>query len=272
MNHIEIKVMAFSKDWQPDEQNVNDIEEQIRSERVQGNLAKDDNFIKNCAKIGAFLMDESVVREQLIELNKKLSEELHKLNKYISDKGAVKVLRNLLEKELGEAGFQENLVQTIGTKGMQNKHFQSLLSQGFLFKDSSLRDKPHGELTHAIQWVLIVWQQKATQFLKDDKNGEANIIDLFKTLGNPEARSQRSIWSLIVDESEDERLGARSPECLSKYINGNTDALACLQEVLEKRFKQGKEKGIEHLDKKLETTDHYEKHDEIPNVLMPKNK
>ncbi|AUH73410.1 LirA/MavJ family T4SS effector [Legionella sainthelensi] len=264
--------MTFEKTWQPNDQDVETLEEQIKNERVSGGLVDDSNFIKNCAKIGAFLMDEEAVLKQLIELNRKVSEELNKKNLNISDKGAVKVLRSFLEKELAEAGFATGFCQTKGSKGLSNKDFQWILSHGFLFKDSTLRGLTHGEFTHALQWVLIVWQQKATGFLLGATEKEANISDIYKTLGSPDARNMRSIWSLIVDEAQDESVKSRSPEWLSDYIHKNKESLEVLQQLLEKRFKKGQEEGIGHLEGKELRTDRYEVNQERPNILVPKSK
>ncbi|MBI2786702.1 MAG: hypothetical protein HYX60_10575 [Legionella longbeachae] len=242
---------------------VKELEEEIKK-NIKGKVLQDNIFIKDCAKIGAFLMDLDVVHDHLKKLNELVTERLN--GEDIQTKGTVKKFRSLLEELLKEFGFQEKFAQVIGKKALTGKDFHSLLSYSLFLKDSSLRNTKHGEFGHAIQWLLIAWQQVNTNFLT------MKINDIYKKLGDQDAKieiPEHSAWFIIADEPSLDEYGCRSPEWLNEYIDSNKNDFPILQQILQKRFEK---KSETHLTFKLENPpNRYERDIEIPIVLMPKN-
>ncbi|HHL3493336.1 TPA: LirA/MavJ family T4SS effector [Legionella pneumophila] len=243
---------------------------------LQGELLQDEPFIKLCTKIENYLMDTEVVNEQLVELNELLAMRLKEKGLKPGEKGATKQLRTLIQEILTEAGFREGMLQTIGDKPLKKKDFMFLVSSGFMLKDSSLRGSFHGELTHAIQWCLIILKQKKdSNFLENTPINEI-CNRIYKKLGHPDSSNPNcpfNCWDLLIDQPGE--TDARSPEWLSEHIQKDEyQIFPMLKEIIKNRTEKGKtEENKEKLQKKLENPpEHYEKHEEIENILMPKNK
>lgn len=250
--------------YEPSKQEIEKLEIEIK-QNIKGELLNDDEFITDCAKIGAFLMDNEATDKLLQKLNDKLAHKLENTN--LEEKGTGKKFRTFLEQELKKFGFQEKFVQVLGKKALTAKEFHNLLSQSFFLKDSSLRPTKHGEFGHAIQWILIAWQQQETNFLS------MKVDEIYKKLGDQDAKTDipnQSAWFVICDEPEDEQYGFRSPEYLGHYITENENKFPILEKLLSDRRK--KEMG--HFADKLKNppSDKYEKNEEIPSVLMPKRR
>lgn len=243
---------------------------------LQGELLQNEPFIQLCTKIESYLMDTEAVNEQLIELNEQLTMRLKEKGLKPGEKGATKQLRTLIQEILTEAGFREGMLQTIGNKPLKKEDFMFLVSSGFMLKDSSLRASSHGELTHAIQWCLIILKQKKdSSFLENIATSE--ICDrIYKKLGHQDSSNPNypfTCWDVLIDKLGE--IDSRSPEWLSDHIqNDENQIFPVLREVIKNRTEKGKtEENKGKLQKKLENPpQHYEKHEEIENILMPKKK
>ncbi|VVC75357.1 hypothetical protein AQUSIP_06470 [Aquicella siphonis] len=199
-------------------------------------------FIEDCAKIAVFLQDENAVINQLKRLNVLLKEEAKiqglKVNEptpfgYLQHK---KVLRNVLERELAKMGFQPDFGKTTGF--LKPEVFRSAISAGLIVKDPGVSIE-HGEFTHAIQWLLIAWQQSDSAFLSKP------VIDVFKQLGDdrsvyPQSSgTEKNIWDVIVDQQPTVSPDCRSPEHLHKLILTSQDNdLLMLKILCEERAKK----------------------------------
>lgn len=78
---------------------------------------------------------------------------------------------------------------------------------------------------------------------------------------------------MLIDKLGEE--DSRSPEWLSEHIqNDESQIFPVLREVIKNRTEKGQtEENKEKLQKKLENPpEHYEKHEDIENLLMPKKK
>ncbi|HAU1604143.1 TPA: Dot/Icm T4SS effector LirA [Legionella pneumophila] len=243
---------------------------------LQGELLQNEPFIQLCTKIENYLMDTEAVNEQLIELNEQLTMRLKEKGLKPGEKGATKQLRTLIQEILTEAGFREGMLQTIGNKPLKKEDFMFLVSSGFMLKDSSLRASSHGELTHAIQWCLIILKQKKdSNFLENIPINE--ICDrIYKKLGHKDSSNPShpfTCWDVLIDKLGEE--DSRSPEWLSEHIqNDESQIFPVLREVIKNRTEKGQtEENKEKLQKKLENPpEHYEKHEDIENLLMPQKK
>ncbi|HFK8653880.1 TPA: LirA/MavJ family T4SS effector, partial [Legionella pneumophila] len=99
---------------------------------------------------------------------------------------------------------------------------------------------------------------------------------IYKKLGHKDSSNPShpfTCWDMLIDQPGVE--DARSPEWLSEHIqNDGEQIFPVLKEVIKNRTKKGQtEENKEKLQKKLENPpEHYEKHEEIENILMPKPK
>ena len=229
-------------EWQPSPKIVKEIKKFILGRFADSDGVYDFNnikkkpripyeFIDRYAKIGAFLQDKAQVIVQLKKLNNLLVQEGKARNaSEINERGETvlapaehnkfyaphrKILRVVLETELAKFGFQSKLAKVNGflNAGM----FREILRSGLLLKDPGLRDITHGDFTHAIQWLIIAWQQQDSGFLNKDKKldkeaSDKSVITIFQSLGRETAvissskpnvpglsENELSIWNLIVD-------------------------------------------------------------------------
>lgn len=98
-----------------------------------------------------------------------------------------KLLSSYLRQQAKDNGFTG---YTRLTKFLTGSEFCSMLSQGGLFKDNTLRGPIHGDFTHFIQWLLIIkWNNKHTGEPKLHKTP----AELFKWIG--EQKDGESIWA-----------------------------------------------------------------------------
>lgn len=197
-------------------------------------------FIEACAKVGVFLRDKDAVVKQLIKLNEMVAENL------FDDQHKVKNLRKVLENELGRLGFHPNFGKAFGR--IAPDAFRAAIAHGLFFKDVALGHVLHGEFIHAIQWLVIAWQQETTNFLG------CPAVTIFKRLGNEESvyirapikkdddqiqlRQEKNIWDLIVDRNygADEN-DFRNPENLmGLLIYSDDEKLVILKKILDMRY------------------------------------
>src|SRR5262249_12636715 len=102
-----------------------------------------------------------------------------------------KILREVLETELAEFGFQPHFPKAIGL--IPPTIFREMLREGLLPKDPGAvgitKDNIHGEFAHAIQWFLIAKHHQKTKAFNDSDSKQfkqVTVIDLFKQLGEEE--------------------------------------------------------------------------------------
>ncbi|AUH71848.1 LirA/MavJ family T4SS effector [Legionella sainthelensi] len=262
--------MFFKNDTSNPQKKTDPIEEELKKS-LKGDLLNNEPFIKNCVKIENFLMDKDAVDQQLIRLNDLLATKLENSNLKVGKK-ATKQLRTLIQELLTSAGFREGMIQTIGDKGLSKEDFMFLTSSGFMLKDSSLRGKPHGEFTHAIQWCLIILKQQEDPTFLDNMEIKDICNHIFKLLGHEDSTTKYpfNCWDQLVDRAEDD---ARSPEWLSGHIQDNeNEDYPLLAEMIKLRTEKGKGSlSKSHLEEKLKNPpERYEKHPKIENILMPK--
>lgn len=254
---------ANNMQWTPDKNNIqegyNEIKKLFLEFKTPNN--NDEDFLQACAKIGAFLQDTNQVMERLRELNNALEKEIPEnriSEETLLDKdkrNQVGVLRKFLEKELHEAGFESSFGKTFAF--IDTDVFRETLRNGLMLKDAALGDKSHGEFTHAVQWLLIIWQQNKTHFLGKD----FSVVDLFKKLGGENSiyckskSDERSIWDVIVDRTgtlglPSKNSDCRRPENLADLITLNKDQLHLLNLLLSsrqlKRLKPGESNFFFH--------------------------
>ncbi|KTD63018.1 hypothetical protein Lsan_1678 [Legionella santicrucis] len=260
--------MFFKNDPSNPQKKTDPIEEELKKS-LKGDLLNNEPFIKNCVKIEKFFMDIDAVENQLTRLNNLLATKLENSKLTAGEKKATKQLRTLLQELLTNAGFREGMVQTIGEKGLKKEDFMFLTASGFMLKDSSLRGKPHGEFTHAIQWCLIILKQEQDPTFLDNMAIKDICDNIFKLLGHENSTTTHpfNCWDQLVDMGADD---ARSPEWLSGHIqddeNGNYPLLAKI--IKSRTTKDSKA----HLEEKLKNPplERYEKNENIENILMPK--
>jgi hypothetical protein len=238
--------MALSH-WQPDQKAVeneyHNLKRHYGSRRIIGKIPENfESAVREFAKISVFLQDTNAILMQLKKLNASLVVESEKRgvlikeldpNSYLKHN---KLLRNLLEQELTTIGFQPDLGKATGL--LPPDVFRSLIREGFLIKDPGA-GVDHGEFTHAMQWLLIGWQQNESQFLNKP------VIEIFKQLGDERsvfkksAYGQSTIWDVLVDQVIDYCKDCRSPEYLHKLILSNNDPdLLLLKKLCESRVKK----------------------------------
>ena len=216
---------------------------------IHNTILPDDKFVTDCARIGAFLMDVEAVHAQLARLNILINDQFkeknwtgifNETNEY--RQGAVKVLREILEKELAKFGFQPQFAQVLDM--LSPEEFNKILSDGLILKDTFFRDNPHGEFAHAIQWFLIASQVKENKLTLSH-----NIIDIYKNIGKNVRRQARNgpktIWDVIVDMAQDfpkPVVFFRSPEYLTNHIcehkttkETEINNISLLQEIVKHR-------------------------------------
>lgn len=246
--------------WQPETQTVQTVknliiyrfEHETKSDFIDPNplevkpsVKPEDDYIDDCARIGAFLMDKSAVLTQLRKLDNLLKQGVH------THDGTLKVfmLRECLETELATFGFQPHFGKTLGN--VRPEVFRAAIAHGLLLKDAAIGDVEHGEFTHLIQWLVIAWQQEASHFLSKP------VIELFKQLGEEGSvyyrdpisstsdktirREEKSIWDVIVDAEGEGNF--RAPEFLHTFILKSNE-LPVLREALQQRVN----KRIDHFE------------------------
>jgi hypothetical protein len=233
--------------WRPDQNEVDkeysDIESNYGTRRVRGKVPQGyEPLVMEFAKIAVFLKNDKAVLLQLKKLNALLVEEAKRRHLPINfdDPNEVylkhnKLLRNVLEQELEKIGFQPELAKALDY--IPPKIFRSTIREGILIKDPGAKIE-HGEFTHAIQWLIIGWQQNDTHFLNN------SVIDIFKELGsdrsviyNNSDGSEKNMWDLLVDKLYSKDCG--SPEYLHTLIKqSNDDELSLLKILCLSRVKK----------------------------------
>lgn len=243
--------MAASKreitDWKINERTyrsiLNRIEHKINSYRLMEAdqfiaSAPETDFIQTCAKIATFLTDIAACTKHL-----------QKLNQLLEDKPKLKCL---LEQELAKFGFNPKFAKTYIY--LETSQFHAILASGICLKDSYTLGLKHGELTHAIQWLMICWHQEETKFL-----GEQSPIDVYKKFGeetsvisHARTRIYKTMWDLTVDRFDGNKLSDQcgyeftSPETLNSFIKSNSDEkLLLLKTIMCNREESASKKDLE---------------------------
>lgn len=232
--------------WVPNEESVKKeysiIESCYRGRNVKREIPEDYKPMAwEFAKISVFLQDEAVVLAQLRKLNSLLEKEATKRNLIISENDLThkKVLRNVLEQELEKMGFQPDFAKATGF--LPPDVFRSTIRDGLLIKDPGAGIE-HGEFTHAIQWLVIGWQQQDTPFLKYP------VIEVFKQLGDDRSVlgitriNETNMWDLIVDDLRHK--DCRNPDYLHQVILESEDPnLSLLKKLCGSRMTKRKTKA-----------------------------
>lgn len=243
-------MLRTSKNWTPEKPTVDYVKGNIelafkkgrksdltRTTEPQPAQKPENQFIESCAKVAVFLMDEQAVVNQLTKLDTILNNKLSAQ----PDKFAVNLLRETLEQELGKLGFHPHFGKTL--ENIDPVEFRSAIANGLLLKDASIGDTDHGEFTHAIQWLMIAWQQEESNFLGQP------AIEIFKQLGEEKSvfyRStvdsrndivEESIWDLIVDNEK--QINFRSPEELNNFLRTtDNENLSIIQHLITMRMEK----------------------------------
>jgi hypothetical protein len=240
-------------------------------------LSSDDKknklLILDLLKISIFLLGRSILRQHLIRLNDLLIEEAQKCcltwNSEITvDENFThkKVLRNVLERELGRLGFLPELGKAID---FLFDGFQSAASAGLLFKDPGA-GIAHGEFTHPIQWLMIGWQQEATGFLSQP------AVDVYKEMAkNFDKQSYKAWWDTVFDKANKVK-DCGNPDYLHQWmLTSKNSNRALLRKLCESR-KMKREKIIQSgvyigLFKAENTKKDYQYSTIDQNLLVPRN-
>jgi hypothetical protein len=199
-------------------------------------------------------MDENKVSKQLKKINNLLVEEAKQRGLLVIDPKTKiwmidpllrqkdnenylphrKILRDILEKELGRLGFTPELCKATGL--LIPPAFRATLTNGSLLKDPGA-GVAHGEFIHAIQWLLIAWENQDSSFL-------SNLLITFKDLGNANytatqsgksAFLEKTIWDIIVDSTDAKDY--RSPEYMQSALLNHTpeDNTSLIKELVASR-------------------------------------
>ncbi|WP_454782317.1 LirA/MavJ family T4SS effector [Legionella sp. WA2022007384] len=202
-----------------------------RKKPVQDLPKEYEDFFQDCAKISLFLQNNDAVLEQLKILNTLVKEEAKKRGVAISEEQSgdylkhKKVLRSVLELELAKIGFAPDFGKALSV--LEPNSFALIYSKGIILKDPGAGTE-HGEFTHAIQWLLIAWQQKNTSFLS------LPVIKIYNKFGDSD--KFKSIWNAVVDENKEACFDARSPERLHQMILSSDDPeLSALKALCQSR-------------------------------------
>lgn len=235
-------------------------------------------FVREFAKIAVFLQNEEQVLTQLKKLNSLL--EIEALNRHLviseNDKGGYlkhkKVLRSVLEQELEKMGFQADLAKATGF--LTPEVFGSSIREGLLIKDPGAGIE-HGEFTHAIQWLIIGWQQNDTQFLNH------TVIEVYKQLGNElsvqgkSINGERNIWDILVDENILICKDYRCPEYLHSAILKSEDPnLTLLKKLCQSRVIKRETNASSNLfhESKEFPKKEYDQSNDSKDLLIPRKK
>lgn len=210
------------KKWQPDSKTVKEIRNSM-TRLLDGKPKISVAVITQYAKIAAFLQDHSAVIPQLKRLNTLVLEK--GIDRHLvatNDQGEKvlkptasgalyspqgKILSDVLAEQLAKFGFSD-LIKI--NASLPSQFFREIVSLGVLGKDSGLRDSNHGDFSHAIQWLLIAWQQKDTEFL-----GNIDILELFKSFGHDNTvvhatkstkipgyhEVELTLWAIVLDRA-----------------------------------------------------------------------
>lgn len=226
-------------------------------------------FLDQYAKIGAYLQEKGQFVKQLVKLNNILAEEAK------TTSTTSKILRRVLERELGAFGFQPHMGKVHDF--LPSSMFREALRHGMLLKDPGLREFYHGDFTHAIQWLMIAWQHQESQFLGESEvKADRLVVNIFKSLGQNNAvisskeqttaglaNGESSIWDLLVDRTPQTYNGKRhilenkwevdphgfcSPENLHIFLFKNTiPQLAFLKILIRKKETKRDEETVDQL-------------------------
>lgn len=260
--------------WQPDPKVVKQLNDEFAKAYMDGCRFVPDGYepyLLEYAKIAAFLQDEPACLIQLKRLNKLVEQEAKERGLNIDETESSlghmqhkKVLRNVLERELAKVGFQPEFGKATGF--LYPEIFRSAISKGLILKDPGVILQ-HGEFTHAIQWLLIGWQQADTPFLQEP------VIESFKRLGDDRSvflkfPNEENLWDLIVDYRSDLSQTFRSPEILHlSIVDSNDPELKTLKKLCAERMnKRGF--GI-FSDSASKTHREYERSPESDSLLLP---
>ncbi len=208
-------------------------------------------FMLQCAKVGAFLMNKNVCYLHLLRLNECVAKKIAK-----NEPGDVSVslLREVLEEELTAMGFHRHFAKSL--ENIRPEIFRAVLDSGIIIKDAIIGDTPHGEFSHAIQILMIAWQQQASNFIgipavefikllaAEDAVFYRDTLELERDIG--QRRAEKSIWDLILDNESVNDF--RSPEALHTYLQDNSQSqndkpqqsLKVLKELIQMRVAKRK--------------------------------
>lgn len=199
-----------------------------------------EQFITCCDSIAKLLMDIEACCSYISELEKMLADKLVSLPEKMHN---VKVLRNILETELSAMGFYPKFGKAVASYPPTS--FFTAMKSGLLIKDGYEGYNDHGEFTHIIQWLIIAWHQKQTNFLG------LPAIDVFKMMGLDQSHNYENVWDILFEEENTQDF--RSPETLNKFICGKSPQLASStfptlgKFLLERQAKRAKEFGKREL-------------------------
>jgi hypothetical protein len=205
-----------------------------------GESVKREQFIMFCDSIAKLLMNIELCCAYISDLEKLVTDKLASMPE---EKSRVKVLRNILEAELFALGFYPKFGKAISSYPPAS--FFTAMKSGLMIKDGKEGYSDHGEFTHIIQWVIIAWHQKKTNFLG------LPAIDVFKMMGLDQSGDYQNVWDMLFEAEETQDF--RSPETLNKFICGKTPELSSSafptlsKLLLERRAKRAKEFGKRQL-------------------------
>lgn len=234
---LDAKLQVQEGNWFPDPNKVKDIVEKFMNkfEFEQGrvkfqNKNELNEFYVKAARVILFLQNEDAVFYQLKKLNKLLEGVIiHKRS-----------LRNVLENQLKPLGFQAAMGKA--TDLLTEKEFLDTVREGIHLKDLGAGDS-HGVFTHAMQWLLMGWQQQNTNFLGENVKasdfyrqiGGAKISEEYLTSLSPSIFWLSEMWVHMVDQVRGEstkEFDATCPEKLNAYIMKRKNVLPFLAEAI----------------------------------------
>lgn len=211
-----------------------------RFKTSSGQLVTLEQFIICCDSIAKLLMNIDVCCAYITNLEKLLTDQLSSMP---NEKPRMKVLRNILEKELSALGFYPKFGKAITS--YSPGAFFSAMKSGLMIKDGYEGYSDHGEFSHIIQWLIIAWHQNKTNFLG------LPASDVFKMIGVDQSNNYQNVWDMLFEAEQTKDF--RSPETLHKFICGKEPELALSpfpalsKLILERRAKRSKEYGRRQL-------------------------
>lgn len=172
-------------------------------------------FQEDFTKIQVFLGDIDPVREELMDLDRKLG-----LPEAYGDTSTEKLWYELQSLEL-QNNFSPELAIVTGT--LPAKRFLEILRGGYPIKDIGA-GRYHGEFAHRIQWHIIMTKSKrpGTRRLELDND----VIELYKILGDVRFQRDGGTKSLWIDLFDNITPDARHPEWLTGNLAGTFPDIA----------------------------------------------
>lgn len=199
-----------------------------------------EQFITHCDSIAKLLMNIESCCTYIRDLEKLLADKLASMPE---EKQRVKVLRSILETELSALGFYPKFGKAISSYPPAS--FFTAMKSGLMIKDGYEGYNDHGEFTHIIQWMIIAWHQKKTNFLG------LPAIDVFKMMGLDQSNHFQNVWDMLFEAEKTKDF--RSPVTLNNFICGKAPELSSStfptlgKLLLERHAKRAKEFGRRQL-------------------------